>query len=183
MYRRKLKRGVHVEELEIAKKAIQRDEHAFLQLMQMHKAALYRTAYAFLRNEHDAVEAMQEVTFRAYQKIHTVKEPNYIKTWLIRIMINYCQTQLKKNKRFLSSDFLQELGYEENSSCLEIEEAISTLSEKEQQLIYMKYYQDSKIKEIAAIESIPEGTVKSRLHKALKSLRDFLTEKGGTGHV
>lgn len=172
-----------MEELEIAKKAIQRDEHAFLQLMQMHKAALYRTAYAFLRNEHDAVEAMQEVTFRAYQKIHTVKEPNYIKTWLIRIMINYCQTQLKKNKRFLSSDFLQEQRYDENSSYLEIEEAISTLSEKEQQLIHMKYYQDSKIKEIAEIENIPEGTVKSRLHKALKSLRDFLTEKGGTGHV
>ena len=158
-----------MEELEIAKKAIQRDEQAFLQLMQMHKAALYRTAYAFLKNEHDAIEAMQEVTFRAYQKIHTVKEPNYIKTWLVRIMINYCQTQLKKNKRFLSSDFLQEQRYDENSSYLDIEEAISTLSEKEQQLIYMKYYQDSKIKEIAEIESIPEGTVKSRLHKALKS--------------
>ncbi|MEK4523322.1 sigma-70 family RNA polymerase sigma factor [Psychrobacillus sp. FSL W7-1493] len=172
-----------MEELEIAKKAIQRDEQAFLQLMQMHKAALYRTAYAFLKNEHDAIEAMQEVTFRAYQKIHTVKEPNYIKTWLVRIMINYCQTQLKKNKRFLSSDFLQEQRYDENSSYLDIEEAISTLSEKEQQLIYMKYYQDSKIKEIAEIESIPEGTVKSRLHKALKSLRDFLTEKGGTDHV
>ncbi|MER2262105.1 MAG: sigma-70 family RNA polymerase sigma factor [Psychrobacillus sp.] len=172
-----------MEELEIAKKAIQRDEHAFLQLMQMHKAALYRTAYAFLKNEHDAIEAMQEVTFRAYQKIHTVKEPNYIKTWLVRIMINYCQTQLKKNKRFLSEDTLPKLGYNENSTYLEIEEAISTLSEKEQQLIYMKYYQDSKIKEIAEIESIPEGTVKSRLHKALKSLRDFLTEKGGTDHV
>ena len=172
-----------MEELEIAKKAIQKDEQAFLQLMQVHKAALYRTAYAFLKNEHEAIEAMQEVTFRAYQKIHTVKEPNYIKTWLVRIMINYCQTQLKKNKRFLSSDFLQELGYDENNSYLEIEEAISTLSEKEQQLIHMKYYQDSKIKEIAEIENIPEGTVKSRLHKALKSLRDFLTEKGGAGHV
>ncbi len=172
-----------MEELEIANKAIQRDEQAFLQLMQEHKAALYRTAYAFLKSEHEAVEAMQEITFRAYQKIHTVKEPKYIKTWLIRIMINYCQTQLKKNKRFISTDALQVQGYDENSSYLEIEEAILSLSEKEQQLIYMKYYQESKIKEIAVLENIPEGTVKSRLHKALKSLRSFLSEKGGADHV
>ena len=183
MYISKPKRGVHVEELEIAKKAIQRDEQAFLQLMQVHKAALYRTAYAFLKNEHEAIEAMQEVTFRAYQKIHTVNEPKYIKTWLVRIMINYCQTQLKKNRRFISGEVLQELRYDENSSYLEIDEAISSLSEKEQQLIHMKYYQDSKIKEIAKIENIPEGTVKSRLNKALKSLRIFLSEKGGANHV
>ena len=62
-----------MEEVEIAKKAIKGDEQAFLQVMQLYKDTLYRTAFAFLKNEHDALEAMQEVTFRAYQKIHTVR--------------------------------------------------------------------------------------------------------------
>ena len=172
-----------MEEREIASKAIKRDEQAFLQLMQVHKAALYRTAYAFFRNEHESVEAMQEVTFRAYQKIHTVREPQYVKTWLVRIMINYCQDQLKKNKRYISNEVLQELGYSEEGLTLEIEEAISSLSPSEQQLIHLKYFQNTKIKDIAVIEKIPEGTVKSRLNKALKSLRGFLSEKGGAGHV
>lgn len=175
--------GDGVDQEELARKALKRDEQAFLQLMKLHKNALYRTAFAFLKNEHDAIEAMQEVTFRAYQKIHTVKEPTYMKTWLIRIMINYCQDQLKKKKRFTSNEMLAEIGTSSDDSKLEIEEAIASLSNAEQQLIFLKYYQNTKIKEIAELEKIPEGTVKSRLHKALKSLRNFLTEKGDVDHV
>ncbi|MEK3978845.1 sigma-70 family RNA polymerase sigma factor [Psychrobacillus sp. FSL K6-2836] len=172
-----------MEEVEIAKKAIKGDEQAFLQVMQLYKDTLYRTAFAFLKNEHDALEAMQEVTFRAYQKIHTVKEPRYVKTWLVRIMMNYCQDQLKKSKRYSSSEIVQEIGHSEDTTHLEINEAIASLTSGEQQLIFLKYFQNTKIKEIAELEKIPEGTVKSRLHKALKSLRDFLSEKGDADHV
>ena len=172
-----------MEEVEIAKKAIKGDDQAFLQVMQLYKDTLYRTAFAFLKNEHDALEAIQEVTFRAYQKIHTVKEPSYMKTWLVRIMMNYCQDQLKKRKRYSSSEILQEIGFNEDTTQLEINEAIASLSCVEQQLIFLKYFQNTKIKEIAELEKIPEGTVKSRLHKALKSLKDFLSEKGDADHV
>jgi len=172
-----------VEEVEIAKRAIRGDDQAFLKVMQLYKDTLYRTAFAFLKNEHDALEAMQEVTFRAYQKIHTVKEPSYMKTWLVRIMMNYCQDQLKKSKRYSSSEMLQEIGFREDAIHLEINEAIASLSNVEQQLIFLKYFQNTKIKEIAELEKIPEGTVKSRLHKALKSLRNFLSEKGDVDRV
>lgn len=153
-----------MEEVEVAKKAIKGDEQAFLQVMQLYKDTLYRTAFAFLKNEHDALEAMQEVTFRAYQKIHTVKEPRYVQTWLVRIMMNYCQDQLKKSKRYSSNEMLQEIGHSEDTTHLEINEAIASLSSGEQQLIFLKYFQNTKIKEIAELEKIPEGTVKSRLH-------------------
>ncbi|WP_192797446.1 sigma-70 family RNA polymerase sigma factor [Psychrobacillus glaciei] len=172
-----------MDEVEVASNAIKRDEQAFIQLMQLHKEDLYRTAFAFLKNEHDAVEAMQEVTFRAFEKIHTVKKPNYMKTWLIRIMMNYCQDQLKKKKRFISNEVLQEIGGYSVDSTMELEEAIASLSSDEQQLIFLKYFQNTKIKEIAEIKKIPEGTVKSRLHTALKSLRSFLAEKGDVDHV
>lgn len=172
-----------MEEEEVAKKAIKGDDQAFLQVMQLYKDTLYRTAFAFLKNEHDALEAMQEITFRAYQKIHTVKEPSYMKTWLVRIMMNYCQDQLKQSKRYSSSEMLQEIGFSEDTSHLEMNEAIASLSNGEQQLIFLKYFQNTKIKEIAELEKIPEGTVKSRLHKALKSLRNFLSEKGDADHV
>lgn len=172
-----------MEEVETAKKAIIGDEQAFLLIMQLYKDTLYRTAIAFLKNEHDALEAMQEVTFRAYQKIHTVKEPIYVKTWLVRIMMNYCQDQLKKRKRYRSSEMVQEIGFKEDTTHLEINEAIASLSSSEQQLIFLKYFQNTKIKEIAELEKIPEGTVKSRLHKALKSLRNFLSEKGDADRV
>ena len=66
---------------------------------------------------------------------------------------------------------------------LEIEEALATLPEAEQRLIHLMYFQDTKIKDIAVIENIPEGTVKSRLHKTLRTLRSFLSEKGDADHV
>jgi RNA polymerase sigma-70 factor (ECF subfamily) len=55
---------------------------------------------------------------------------------------------------------------------------MSSLSKKDQQLITLKYLQNTKIKDIAVLENIPEGTVKSRLYKALQSLRTFWS-KGG----
>ena len=98
-------------------------------------------------------------------------------------MMNYCQDQLKKSKRYSSSEIVQEIGHSEDTTHLEINEAIASLTSGEQQLIFLKYFQNTKIKEIAELEKIPEGTVKSRLHKALKSLRDFLSEKGDADHV
>lgn len=172
-----------MEEVEYVKRAIAGDDEAFLFVMQSHKEALYRTALAFLRNEHDAIEAMQEVTYRAYKKIHTVKEPTYMKTWITRIMINYCQDQLKRNKRMVINGQLSEKLVMNDGSHLELAEALSTLTEEEQQLIYLKYFQDVKIKEIALMENIPEGTVKSRLHKIMKTLRQHFKGEGEVDHV
>jgi RNA polymerase sigma factor (sigma-70 family) len=174
---------VNVNEIDLAKRAIKRDEEAFLEIIHLNKETLYRTAFAFLKNEHDAIEAVQEVTVRAYKKIHTVREPKYLKTWLVRIMMNYCQDQIRTRKRFTSTETLHELGTNPNFTYLEIEEAVASLTDAEQRLIHLMYFQDIKIKEIAVIEKIPEGTVKSRLHKTLRSLRNFLSEKGGVDHV
>ncbi|MGO1059919.1 sigma-70 family RNA polymerase sigma factor [Planococcus sp. FY231025] len=171
-----------MDEHELNRRAIAGNDEAFLALMHLHKEALLRTALAFLKNEHDALEALQEVTYRAYKKIHTVKQPDYLKTWLIRIMMNYCNDYLKKNRRLVFGEAHKEAG-SDMPDRLEISEALSCLPSAEQQLIHLKYFQDVKIKDIAAMENIPEGTVKSRLHKTLRTLRGHFTEKEAADHV
>lgn len=168
---------------ELHTKAIAGDDEAFLAVMQLHKEALLRTALAFLRNEDEALEALQEVTYRAYKKIRTVKEAGYLKTWLIRIMMNYCQDQLKLRKRFTTDTDNLESASSEDISYMEMREALATLSDEEQRLIYLKYFQESKIKDIAQSENIPEGTVKSRLHKTMRTLRSYFEDKGGGDYV
>lgn len=166
-------------EIELARKAIRGDNDAFLQLMFIHKEALYRTALAYLKNEQDALEAMQEVTVRAYEKIKTLRMPEYAKTWLIRIMMNYCHDVLQKKKRYVLDENVVVLnGVSDDFTYLEVEEALNHLSEKERQLVHMKYLHDIKIKDIADMTSTPEGTVKTRLYKAVKSLRDYFEGKG-----
>ena len=171
-----------MDDVELSRQAIAGNEEAFLGFMRQHKEVLLRTAIAFLKNEQDALEALQEVTVRAFNKIHTVKEPAYAKTWLIRVMMNYCQDQLKHQKRFQYEERLANQSSKDIVH-LELKEALATLPEKEQQLIYLKYFQDVKIKDIAKLENIPEGTVKSRLHKTLRTLRSYFEDEGGQEHV
>lgn len=168
-----------MEERELAERAMRGDAEAFVSLMELHKASLYRTAYAFLKSEHAAVEAVQEVTARAFKNIRRLKEPAYSKTWLTRIMINYCQDELKKTRREPVTDRMPESISKQDDDLLIIEEALLALPDPSRRLIHLKYFEDMKIKEIAEIEQVPEGTVKSRLHKSLRALREFINGKGG----
>ena len=163
----------------MAKRAIKGDDDAFLSLILTHREALFRTALAYLKNEGDALEAVQEVTFRAYEKIHTLRKPKYAKTWLIRIMMNYCRDVLHKQRRFVfDEEFMLQHGISEDYTYLEVEEALAQLSDEQRELIYMRYLHEIKIKDIAEMTSIPESTVKTRLYKALKSLRLYFEGKG-----
>ncbi|MGN7386719.1 sigma-70 family RNA polymerase sigma factor [Sporosarcina sp. SAFN-015] len=163
----------------LVQKAIKGDQEAFLALMHLYEEALYRTAISYMKNEGDALEAIQEVTYRAYRSIKTVKQPAYFKTWLIRIMMNYCQDILKKSRReVLEETLLMKHGIIEDFTFLEVEEALLNLSDYERELLHLKYFEDVKIKDIAIMWNTPEGTIKTRLHKALRALRAVFEEKG-----
>jgi RNA polymerase sigma-70 factor (TIGR02954 family) len=165
-------------------KAICGDDHAFLELIGAFKIDLYKTAFAYLRNEEEALEAIQEVTYRAYRGLKSLREPAYFKTWLIRIMINYCNDTLKKKQRIiLSEDILLTAGTSENYSAIELHEAMQALDIRSREILTLKYFHDFKIKDIALALNCPEGTVKTWLNKALKTLREKLDEKGGISHV
>lgn len=159
--------------IELAKRAIAGDEEAILEILKVNEEILYRTAFAYLRNEHDAIEAIQELTYRTFKKIHTVKNPAYINTWLVRILINICLDMKKKQEKLIFKDQI-ELPSAPDDKQFEIANLIEQLPKDQQELIYLKYFQDLKNQEIAQLQNIPEGTVKSRLHSTLKKLRTII---------
>lgn len=167
-----------MDEHAIVKRAIAGDESAFLQLLKKYEQTMYRMAYAYLKNEHDAIEAVQEATYRSLKKIHTLKEPAYFGTWLVRILLNICHDMHEKNLHFDLQQDIEIKGEEPNHTRFEMTEAIMKLSKPQQELIFLKYFQDYRNQDIATIQNIPEGTVKSRLHAALKKLKLYFTEKG-----
>lgn len=171
-------------DIELVKKAVSGNDEAFLSLLLIYKEDLFRTALAYLKNEEDALEAVQEVTFRAFEKIHTLRKPEYVKTWLIRIMMNYCRDLLRKQKQFVSNEAaLIQYEISDDYTYLQVEEALDTLTRQQRELVYMKYLQDIKIKDIAELTATPESTVKTRLYKALSVLKLFFEENGGSDHV
>lgn len=164
-------------DIKLIDQAKARNEQAFLQMMQWVEVDLYKTAYSFLHTEHDALEAVQEVTVRIYQQLPKLRQPVYAKTWMIRIMINYCQDQLKRRKPLLPLFNQTEPGSTQTKEW-SFFELLQSLSKDRQRLLIYRYYLQSSIEEIASVEGIPEGTVKSRIHTSLTQLRKQFEKKG-----
>ncbi|MER2106795.1 MAG: sigma-70 family RNA polymerase sigma factor [Solibacillus sp.] len=160
---------------ELVTRATSGDVQAIIQLIEQDEDILYRTAYAYVKNEQDALDAMQELTYRALKKMHTVKKPEYARTWLMRVLINCCLDVLKKRPATATLDVESTVF---DTYRIDVKQMLGTLSLSEQQLIYLKFFEARKNHEIAALQNIPEGTVKSRLHYILKKLRKQAGEKG-----
>lgn len=164
---------------QLVRSAQKGDEEAFFALMQINKAKLYRIAFAFLKHEEQALDAIQEVTCRVYSQLHRLREPKFFDTWLVRILLNYCATELKRQRRWHNEWQKQEpIVTPDNDTRLGLEEALEQLPSNYKQVIVLKYFQDFTISEISRILETPEGTIKTWLHKALHKLRRNL-EKGG----
>ncbi|PPA68923.1 sigma-70 family RNA polymerase sigma factor [Jeotgalibacillus proteolyticus] len=173
-----------MEVIQKVKAAIAGDDEAFISLIDEFKIDLYKTAYAYLKNEHDSLEALQEVTYRAYKAIGSLRTPAYFKTWLIRIMINYCQDTLKKTaQHHFNDEMIRTIGMKDNYAFIEIQEALEKLDGKQRELLLLKYFHDLKLKDIAMIMDRPESTIKTWLTKALSRLKAIMEEEGGKQRV
>lgn len=170
------------------------DAEAFYQLLSLHKNQLYRIAFRYLKNEQGALEAIQETTYRAYCNLKKLKKPEFFRTWLIRILINVCQDELKYLKRQAPYDLEvssglsgitdnpTEPGGRVDLQRLDILVALEHMDFKYRQIIELKYFEDLTLRDIADILGRPEGTVKTWLNQALKQLREHLGERGDS-HV
>ncbi|KAB8129372.1 sigma-70 family RNA polymerase sigma factor [Gracilibacillus oryzae] len=165
---------------DVNKKDFRKNEDAFVAVITEYREDLFRTAIAFLKNKEKALEAIQEVTFRAYKKRRQLKDLKYVKTWLIRIMINYCNDVLKKDKN-ISAERSIDKPVMDNHHRIWLDDALKTLRQDEQELIYFKYFYEMTFHELAEQLNIPESTVKTRIYAALKKLRKELDidEEGG----
>ena len=161
-----------MDELRLAKGAIKGDEAAQLQLLKLYETQMYKVAYSYMRNEHDAKDALQDMYYQALKNIQKVKSPEYFKTWLVRIVINTCNQHKRKQKRIVLTNEMEHSVY--TNELFEMNDTIAKLSIEQQRLIHLKYFKDLKNSEIATIQNISEGTVKSRLHTTLKKLRTML---------
>ena len=158
----------------LLEKATAGDPQAILSLIEQDEEILYPISYTYMKNEQDALDAMQDMTYRALKKMHTVKNPEFARTWLVRVLINCCIDML--NKRIQTVP-IEETNLSETPIYSDISRLLNELTLTEQQLVYAKYFQQLKNIEIAELQNIPEGTVKSRLHAILKKLRKAAGKK------
>ena len=156
-------------------KAKNGDNEAFLELINENKLNIYRVARGILSNEHDIEDAIQNTIIKAYEKINTLKKNEFFRTWLVRILINECNEIIRKNKRIVSiNESNHEEKYNDYYENIDLTNAINSLSEELRVTTVLFYFEDMSIKDIASVLNIPNGTVRSRLSRARKILREII---------
>ena len=123
----------------------------------------YRLAYSYVHNEADAGDIVQNGAYKAIRSSYDLKEVRYAATWLYRIMLNEIFSFCKQKK----TEPLEEGNYEN----FDLKHALELLPLRDRMIVELKYFEDMKLEDIAAIMEENTNTIKSRLYRSLKKLR------------
>jgi RNA polymerase sigma-70 factor (ECF subfamily) len=147
----------------------------------------YRRATVILANRTEAEDAVHDAAEKAWRSFASVRNAEQFEAWFARILLNVCRDRLRKRRRVA----LVEVGGEpvdredatSTTALSSIDErgrvldALSELSPDQRIAVVLRYESDLTVAEIARLTRTREGTIKSRLHHALRRLRGRLTEE------
>jgi len=155
----------------------QGEKEAFELIVKLWQKPLLVFALQYLDQETDAWDAVQETWFSVIKGLNKLQNPSLFVSWLFRILTNKCVNRIRKKKSEVRQ--LEQANIKLESSKISNEseslsQAIQRLSDEHKALIMLRFGQGLQIGQIAAILNIAEGTVKSRLHRALARLREIL---------
>ncbi len=140
----------------------------------------YRIAYSYTKHQEDSLDAVQSAVCKALEAHESIKNADAVKTWFYKILINECFLVLKKRSRTsLSIDTAQqevmyyEKGYEAED---DIEKELDSLESDVQEIIKLRFFEELSLKEISDITGLNLNTVKTKLYRGLKQLKETIQE-------
>jgi RNA polymerase sigma-70 factor (ECF subfamily) len=167
------------------------DGAAFQALVERHRSMVYRVAYQFAGNHHDAEDIAQEVFIKVYRSLDRFRQEAQLSSWMYRIVMNACIDHRRRHSPAGAAPFGEEAelkmlntpeetpGPEERAYAGELgavlESAIAELPKGQRIVFVMRHHQGLKLCEIAESLGLAEGTVKRQLHAAVHRLRQALT--------
>lgn len=143
----------------------------FLLVVKENAEIFYRYAYSVLLNRQDAEDAVSETILKAFEHLNDLKHLHKMKSWMFQILANNCKTMLSKKLPVSDAiDAHTELS-QNQEAYMDLHDCIYHMEPKFREVIILFYFGDFKIREIAKILNISEGTVKSRLSRAKDKLK------------
>lgn len=140
----------------------------------------YRVAYSYARNQEDALDIVQNAVCKALESYKNIRNADAVKTWFYRILINESLAAIKQRKKELLSDdnpqkeeAYYEKGYEQQD---DIKEELHRLEEDIQTIIRLRFFEELSLNEISEITGLNLNTVKTKLYRGLKLLRENIQE-------
>lgn len=160
------------------------DKEAFHMLVEQYRSVLFGTAYLLTRDRGLAEDAVQEAFIQIWKYLPSLRLRNSIKPWLVRIVVNEAKQQGRK-KRVPTVSLEQTPEVVDDSDEAETEmvrdeerqhlrRALEMLPLEQREAVVLRYFSDLTVPEVAAVMGQREGTIKSRLSRALDRLNEII---------
>lgn len=138
---------------------------------------LYHVAKTLLYNDADCADAIQEAIVKAFANLHTLRQDSYVKTWLVRILINECYAVMRREKGVVSlEDYQPQEQAVEPKDYSDLYEALGQLPKESRLCVTLYYLEGYSVKETAELLGLSESAVKNRLSRARARLRSELEQ-------
>jgi RNA polymerase sigma-70 factor (ECF subfamily) len=165
-----------------------RDDAAFefARLADRHLDSAYRLASVVLGDATEAEDAAHDAAVLAWRRFDTLRDHDLFEPWFCRIVVNVCRDRLRHRRRHpvveMPEDEPIDLRASDQAGRLlardAIDRAFVRLEPDHQIVVALRFYRDLTVDEMARRLGIPVGTVKSRLHHALRRLRAEMERQG-----
>lgn len=177
------------EELQHIAQAKQGNADAFAHLVRTYETSVYRLALRMCGNTHDAEEAAQEAFVSAWRGLPSFRGESKFSSWLYQLTTNACLDLLRREKRHRGTVPLEEQleladggtpqqAAEEAELRDILQQALQSLSDDHRQIFLLRQMRQLSYDEIGELLGLESGTVKSRLSRAKKQLRQILLQQG-----
>ena len=135
---------------------------------------VYRIAVAQMKNRYDADDVFQEVFLRLCRHNTNFESDEHVKAWLIRVTVNCSKTSLTSPWRKKTVEMPENLEHHDEYQDFEVLPAVQSLPSKYAAVVHLFYFEDMSVAEISTTLKMPVATVKTRLSRARKLLKDKL---------
>ena len=175
-----------MDEAEAIRRCQRGDRDGFRILVERCGRVLYGTAYLITRDAGLAEDLVQEAFLQAWRGMPSFRPGGSFKPWILRILVNQAMTKRRK-RRVIEAPLPEGMATPDTSKSVEelvledeerqhIGRILEILPHEQRKTVVLRYYADLTVPEIARALGCREGTVKSRLHRALARLREVPLE-------
>ncbi|HHT49965.1 MAG TPA: sigma-70 family RNA polymerase sigma factor [Eubacteriaceae bacterium] len=165
-----------MEDIFLIKNAKSGDKDALVTLIMNKKNEYYGLALLYMKNQEDALDALEDMIVILYSKIHSLRKPEAFYSWSKKILVSCCLNKIKKDKRIVLIDEWDQEDkknyFREKDQEIDLDKELEKLSFKHREAIKLRYYLDYDYETISKLTNTPIGTVKSRIFNGLKRLRE-----------
>ncbi len=173
-----------MDEEEAIRRSQEGEHNAFRFLVERHSRVLHGTAYLMTQDRTLAEDMAQEALLLAWRGLPSFKGGTNFRAWLLRILVNRTISE-RRRRRMPETEVLEEVHMQTDSNQneemalreeerLSVARALEALPQEQRETVVLRFYSDLTVPEVARALGCREGTVKSRLHRAMARLRERL---------